>query len=97
MNINHILLSGKMYVICTYDITEKRCPKVMKVLRRYMFHVQKSVFEGELTPAKFNELKIKLNKIIESDDSVLFYFVYENKKIKKDFLGKEPKPTNIII
>ena len=86
-----------MYVICTYDITEKGCPKVMKVLRRYMFHVQKSVFEGELTPAKFNELKIKLNKIIESDDSVLFYFVYENKKIKKDFLGKEPKPTNIII
>ena len=69
----------------------------MKVLRRYMFHVQKSVFEGELTPTKFNELKIKLNKIIESDDSVLFYFVYENKKIKKDFLGKEPKPTNIII
>ena len=69
----------------------------MKVLRRYMFHVQKSVFEGELTPAKFNELKIKLNKIIESDDSVLFYFVYENKKIKQDFLGKEPKPTNIII
>ena len=69
----------------------------MKVLRRYMFHVQKSVFEGELTPAKFNELKIKLNKKIESDDSVLFYFVYENKKIKKDFLGKEPKPTNIII
>ena len=69
----------------------------MKVLRRYMFHVQKSVFEGELTPAKFNELKIKLKKIIESDDSVLFYFVYENKKIKKDFLGKEPKPTNIII
>ena len=69
----------------------------MKVLRRYMFHVQKSVFEGELTPVKFNELKIKLNKIIESDDSVLFYFVYENKKIKKDFLGKEPKPTNIII
>lgn len=69
----------------------------MKVLRRYMFHVQKSVFEGELTPAKFNEFKIKLNKIIESDDSVLFYFVYENKKIKKDFLGKEPKPTNIII
>ena len=62
-----------------------------------MFHVQKSVFEGELTPAKFSELKAKLNKIIESDDSILFYFVYENKKIKKDFLGKEPKPTNIII
>ena len=39
----------KMYVICTYDVAEKRCVKVMKVLRKYMFHVQNSVFEGELT------------------------------------------------
>lgn len=69
-----------MYVICTYDITEKRYPKVMKVLRRYMFHVQKSVFEGELTPAKFNELKIKLNKIIES--MIVFYSILFM-KIKK--------------
>lgn len=86
-----------MYVICTYDVEEKRCIKVMKILRRYMFHVQNSVFEGELTPAKFNELKTKINKVISSEDSVLFYFVYENKKIKKDFLGKEQKSLNIIL
>ena len=49
-----------MYIICTYDIKEKRCPKVMKVLRRYMFHVQKSVFEGELTPAKNQSQRILL-------------------------------------
>ena len=48
-----------MYVICTYDVAEKRCVKVMKVLRKYMFHVQNSVFEGELTASKFNELKVK--------------------------------------
>ena len=69
-----------MYIICTYDVAEKRCVKVMKVLRKYMFHVQNSVFEGELTPSKFNELKVKLDKIINPDDAILFYFVYENKK-----------------
>ena len=86
-----------MYIICTYDVAEKRCVKVMKVLRKYMFHVQNSVFEGELTPSKFNELKVKLDKIINPDDAILFYFVYENKKIKKDYIGRAPKSSNIII
>lgn len=86
-----------MYVICTYDVDVKRCIKVMKLLRRYMFHVQNSVFEGELTPSKFKALKNKLDIIIEPTDSVLFYFVYENKKMKKDFIGKPPKQSNIII
>lgn len=86
-----------MYIICTYDVAEKRCAKVMKLLRRYLFDVQNSVFEGELTPAKFNTLKSNLDKIIEPSDSILFYFTYENKKIKKDYLGKQPKQSNIII
>lgn len=86
-----------MYIICTYNVVEKRCAKVMKLLRRYLFHVQNSVFEGELTPAKFNALKSNLDKIIEPSDSILFYFTYENKKIKKDYLGKQPKQSNIII
>ena len=45
-----------MYVICVYDVQEKRCAKVMKVLRKYLFHVQKSVFEGEATPSRLIEL-----------------------------------------
>jgi CRISPR-associated protein Cas2 len=86
-----------MYIICVYDVEEKRCNKVMKLLRKYMFHVQNSVFEGELTPSKFKEVKMNLNKIIQSDDSVLFYYVYENKKINKEGLGKEVESFNIII
>ena len=39
-----------MYMVCVYDVDEKRCAKVMKVLRNYLFHIQKSVFEGSLTP-----------------------------------------------
>lgn len=46
-----------MYVICTYDVNEKKCSKVMKILRKYLFHIQKSVFEGTLTPKKFKDLQ----------------------------------------
>ena len=38
-----------MYIICVYDVKEKRCQKFMKLLRKYLFHVQNSVFEGTLT------------------------------------------------
>lgn len=86
-----------MYIICTYDVNEKRCVKVMKLLRRYLFHVQKSVFEGELTPNKFKEMKSKLDKLVKNDDSIIFYFVYENKKINKDYIGNKPQNNNIII
>ena len=29
-----------MYMVCVYDVDEKRCAKVMKVLRNYLFHIQ---------------------------------------------------------
>ena len=54
-----------MYIICTYDVKSKNCPKFMKLLRRYLFHVQKSVFEGELTPATYKKLTKELEKIIQ--------------------------------
>ncbi|MBO5354080.1 MAG: CRISPR-associated endonuclease Cas2 [Lachnospiraceae bacterium] len=38
-----------MFVIMSYDINKKRVSKVMKVCRKYLIHVQKSVFEGNLT------------------------------------------------
>ena len=84
-----------MYVICVYDVEEKRCVKLMKLLRRYMFHVQNSVFEGELTPAKMKLLKDEIDKIVTDDDSVLFYYSYENKKLNKESIGRS-RQTNII-
>lgn len=86
-----------MYVICVYDVEEKRCNKVMKLLNKYLFRVQNSVFEGELTPVKFNEVKEKLNVLIKQEDSVIFYYTYENKKFLKESLMGEDNALNIII
>lgn len=86
-----------MYIICTYDVEEKRCVKVMKVLRQYLYHVQKSVFEGTLTPKKFEELKNKLSDIITDNDSAHFYISYNEKQIYKEEIGISKPPNNIII
>ena len=82
-----------MYVICVYDVEEKRCSKVMKILRKYLFHVQNSVFEGELTPVKMKHLKIALNSLIHEQDSLIFYY----KKVNKETYGKKLIDQNIII
>lgn len=87
-----------MYVICTYDVNEKRCPKIMKILRRYLFHIQKSVFEGTLTPKQFNLLKEELKNEAAESDSIIFYFSYNEKQIYKvDFNNKNKSNLNIII
>ncbi len=86
-----------MYIICSYDVNSKHCTKFMKTLRKYLFHVQESVFEGELTPKQYKKLNNELSKLISDDDHVLFYYSYNNKDIIKKELGKSEDKTNIII
>lgn len=51
-----------MYVIIVYDINVDRVNKVKSFLRQYLFWIQNSVFEGEVTESEFkiiyNGLKI---------------------------------------
>ena len=86
-----------MYIICTYDVKSKNCPKFMKLLRRYLFHVQESVFEGELTPATYKKLKKELDKLITEYDHVAIYYTYNSKMIKKQELGKSIDKNSFII
>lgn len=58
-----------MFVVLTYDVGVKRVSKVMKACRKYLVHVQKSVFEGSVTEAKLEKMKRELQKII----CVLYY------------------------
>lgn len=86
-----------MYIVCTYDVDERRCTKVMKILRKYLFHVQRSVFEGELNPSKVQQLKNEISKVISETDSILLYYTYNNKQMYKDSLGTVKQASNIII
>ena len=50
-----------MFVILFYDINVKRVGKMQKLCRQYLTWQQNSVFEGEITIAKLEELKMKIN------------------------------------
>ena len=50
-----------MYLIISYDVESDYCNKILKILRKYLFHVHNSVFEGELTDKQKKELENQLN------------------------------------
>lgn len=86
-----------MFIICAYDVNEKRCNKVMKILKKYLFHIQNSVFEGNLTPKQFIRLKKELGVIVSDDDSIMFYISYNEKIVKRDHMGDDHKGNLNII
>ncbi len=66
-----------MYILISYDIVSDRVRnRVMKFLKDYGDHVQKSVFECHLHEDKYTEVKNGLGKLINpKEDRVRFYKV----------------------
>ncbi len=82
-----------MYIILIYDISceyngEKRLARCYKICKQYLHHIQYSVFEGDISESRLEELKVKLNNIIKSDiDSVIIFNARNEKWLKKTVLG----------
>ena len=79
-----------MYVIAVYDIGEKRVGKMLKLCRRYLNWIQNSVFEGEITDVKLEELKLCSLKIMNAEtDSLIIFKARQEKWLEKEIVGKE--------
>ena len=77
-----------MFVILSYDIGTKRVSRVLKICRKYLHHMHKSVFEGNITEAKLNQLKRELDKVINvRHDTVCIYRVAAPKYVTKEQIG----------
>lgn len=82
-----------MYIILVYDIlADDSGPRVsrntFKICKKYLTHIQKSVFEGNLTELNYMKLKTELNKHIRKDkDSILVFKSREERWLEKDYLG----------
>lgn len=86
-----------MFVILSYDINQKRVGKAMKICRKYLVHVQKSVFEGTITEAKLKSLKRELENVIDTEvDSVCIYEMESVKYARKEQIGIIQTFSNII-
>lgn len=71
-----------------YDIGEKRVAKVLKTCRKYLYWVQNSVFEGEISEANLTKLKIELGRIIDYEqDSVIIYSFRTTKYSNVEIMG----------
>jgi CRISPR-associated protein Cas2 len=81
-----------MYILIVYDIGEKRVNKVLKICRQYLDWVQNSVLEGELTKAVLEELKARLNKVIDKEeDSIRIYKFRTENMVSTEILGIDKK------
>lgn len=87
-----------LFVIMVYDVNVKRVAKVLKRSRKYLYWVQNSVFEGEISEANLSKLKMELSRVIKEDeDSVILYTFRTTKYSKRETMGlKKGGEENII-
>lgn len=86
-----------MYVIAVYDVDQKRCGKMLKLCRVYLHHIQNSVFEGEITEGKLEELKIMAKKIMRDEDTFIIFSSRNEKWLDKTIIGKDKRPIENIL
>jgi CRISPR-associated protein Cas2 len=64
-----------MNMIVAYDIADvKRLNKVAKVIKDYGVRVQKSIFEVDVSNKVFDEMKFRIEEIIEPSEDGVKYF-----------------------
>lgn len=87
-----------MYVILVYDIGEKRVGKMLKLCRKYLYWIQNSVFEGEITSVKLKELKYKAGRIMDEEvDSLIIFSSRNHEWLDKEIVGQERSTLDHIL
>lgn len=61
-----------MYVLVTYDVSDKRTEVFRKILGTYLQWEQNSVFSGNITPSLFKKMLAEIGKASRESDRFLF-------------------------
>ena len=103
-NMKGLRCGGNMYVILVYDINlenkegQKVLRRVFKACKKYLVHIQNSVFEGEISKVQLVKLQQELKVYIDSNlDSVILFKSRQQKWLDKEFWGKEDDKTSFIL
>lgn len=92
-----------MYVVLVYDISknnngQKRWSHVFKICKKYLSHIQNSVFEGEITKVQLTKLQQELIPYIDKqEDSVIIFKSRQEKWLNKEFWGGEDDKTSFFL
>jgi len=86
-----------MFVLVTYDVStmtkegKRRLTKVAKACLDFGQRVQNSVFECQVDPTQWTQLKLRLTDLYNPDeDSLRFYFLGSNWRHRVEHLGAKP-------
>ena len=103
-NMKVLKCGGNMYVILVYDINlenkegERVLRNVFKTCKKYLVHIQNSVFEGEISKAQLAKMKNELVPYINNElDSVIIFKSRQEKWLDKEFLGKVEDKTGFLL
>lgn len=93
-----------MKVILIYDIETKepadqnRLNRAKKIGRKYLHHVQKSVFEGEITESQLARLENEILQVVDrTRDNVIIYRLPDGTRWERRILTDARDPTENII
>lgn len=78
-----------MYIVVVYDAGENRNKKLLSICRRYLNHVQKSVFEGNISDGKLKKMKKEMQNVMNlQDDSCVIYCIGNTRYCRKEQIGR---------
>lgn len=92
-----------MYVVLVYDVSkdengQKRWSHIFKICKKYLSHIQNSVFEGEISVVHLTKMKQELGPYINSRlDSVVIFKSRQQKWLDKELWGKQDDLTDFIL
>ena len=77
-----------MFIILAYDVASARNAKVLKICRKYLSHVQESVFEGNISESKMKNLQKELERVIcTNEDRICIYRLDSLRYVSKQQIG----------
>ncbi|WP_328913242.1 MULTISPECIES: CRISPR-associated endonuclease Cas2 [unclassified Streptomyces] len=87
-----------MYVVVVYDTLAERNPKILRTCRKYLHHVQRSVFEGRLSDAQLRRFQADVENVLDLGyDSVLVYSFPPGASPRRlEWGAVEPAPSGIL-
>ena len=86
---------GNMYIVLVYDISQseagqKRWSRIFKICKKYLSHIQNSVFEGDISESNLTKLNKELSRLIRKEsDSLIVFKSRDSKWLSKSFWGME--------
>lgn len=92
-----------MYIVLVYDIKNvddysRTANRVFKTCKRFLTHIQNSVFEGNLSGSQLVELRTLLKRHLRKElDSCIIFKSHNEQWLKKEFLtNEEDKTLNLL-